>query len=235
MSPNVPPFLRVNDGFLAAPEHRLLEWLVVRLPASATPDRLTALGFAGALVIFGGYLLAARYPAGLWLANAGLVINWFGDSLDGRVARRHGIQRPRYGFFLDQSIDVVSQLLLATGLGISGYLRFETAALCLAAFYMMTVQGLLRVEVSRVFNLASGGIGLTEVRCLLLAMNVLFYLVPPTPFTLFGFEVTYADILGFNWIAINLGLYIVGMIVVLKRLAREEPARSRPGTDPNAK
>ncbi len=204
---------------------------MVRLPAWATPDRLTALGFAGALVVFGGYLIAARYPAGLWLASAGLILNWFGDSLDGRVARRFGIQRPRYGFFLDQSIDVVSQFLYAVGIALSGYMRVEVVTLCLVAFYMMTVQGLLRAEVTRVFNLASGGFGLTEVRCQLLAMNLIFYFVPPTPFMLGGLTLTYADILGVIWLTMNLTLYLRGMIVELRRLAREEPVRRRSEAD----
>jgi archaetidylinositol phosphate synthase len=33
------------------------------------------------------------------LANAGLILNWFGDSLDGSLARMRRIERPKYGFF----------------------------------------------------------------------------------------------------------------------------------------
>jgi len=188
-----------------------------------SPDSLTALGFAASIVAFGAYALAPKNPAWLWVVNAALVVNWFGDSLDGAVARRRGIERPRYGFFLDQSIDVASQFLFAIGLGLSGFVSLEIAAIGLATYFMMTAQSLLRAEVSRTFHLASAGFGLTEVRCLFLVLNVAFYLKPPVPFDVAGMSLGYGDVLGMVWIAANLGLYAAGMIAQLGRLAREEP------------
>ena len=147
----------------------------------------------------------------------------FGDSLDGAVARRRGIERPRYGFFLDQSVDVLSQFLFALGLGLSGYIRLEIAVLGLAAYLTMTAQSLLRAEVSRTFHLASAGFGLTEVRCLFLALNIAFFVKPPLPFEVAGQELGYGDLLGLAWIVANLGLYVAGMVAQLRQLAREEP------------
>lgn len=214
---------RVNSGFLAAPERRALAWLTPRVPAWLTPDRLTALGFVGCLLGCGGYLLAPRYPAALWLVNLGLIVNWFGDSLDGRVAQARGIERPRYGFFLDQSTDAFSQFLFGIALGFSGYIRLEIAAIALAAYLLMSVQSLLRAEVSRVFSLATGGFGLTEVRCLLFIGNALFFFVPPTPFSLAGLTLGYGDVLGMVWIVVNVGLYLTTMYAELRVLRRDEP------------
>lgn len=217
------PLTRSNQGWLSAPEQRVIAWIAPRLPRWMSPDFLTSLGFAAAIAAFFAYALAAGNPAWLWAVNAALVVNWFGDSLDGAIARRRGIERRRYGFFLDQSIDVVSQFLFAIGLGLSGFVRMEIAAIGLAAYLMMTVQSLLRAEVARTFHLASAGFGLTEVRCLFLALNIAFYLKTPAPFEVAGLSLGYGDALGIAWIVVNLGLYAAGMITQLGQLAREEP------------
>jgi archaetidylinositol phosphate synthase len=213
---------RSNSGWLAEPERRALAWMAPRLPAWITPNGLTALGFAGAVISFVGYVLAASQPAWLWMVSAGLVINWFGDSLDGSVARLRGIGRPRFGFFLDQSTDVASQFLFAIGIGLSGYVSLWIAALGLAAYLMMTVQSLLRTETTRTFHLATGGMGLTEVRCLFLVGNALFFFMPPNRVDL-GIPLSYGDVLGLVWIATNVGLYLWVMASELRVLAGEEP------------
>lgn len=214
---------RHNDGWLSPLEKRALAWLAPRVPAWLSPNGLTGLGFAGSVAAFFGYALAAGQPAWLWLVNAGLVVNWLGDSLDGSVARSRGIERPRFGFFLDQSTDVLGQFLFAMGLAISGYMPIGIAVTGLAVYLMMSVQGLLRAEVSRVFHLATGGFGLTELRCLLIVVNILFFLVPPRPFRIAGIDTTYAELLGLAWIAVTIGLYLATMIAEGRRLAREEP------------
>jgi len=227
-----PPAARTNSGWLSGAEQRALDWLAPRVPRWLSPDGLTAVGFAAAVVALAGYLLAAHYPVALWLVNVALVVNWFGDSLDGRVARLRGVERPRYGFFLDQSIDILSQLLFAVGLAASGYIRPEIVMLGLATYLMMTAQSLLRVQATGVFHLATGGMGLTEVRCLFVIGNALFYFVPPSPFTIGAMTVAYPDFFGIVWIVTNIGLYVSTMIAELRRLAREEqppPRASRPG------
>ncbi len=216
---------RQNHGWLSGLEDRALAWLAPRVPFWVTPDQLTLLGFAGAVMAFIGYLLTPGQAAWLWMVNAGLILNWLGDSLDGKVARARGIARPRYGLFLDQSIDIIGQFLFALGLGLSGYVRLDIAALGLATYLMMTAQGLLRAEVTRVFHLAAAGMGLTEVRCLFLVANVVFFFVPPTPFDLAGVTATYADFFGVIWIVVNVGLYVLTMVAELRKLAIEEPPR----------
>ena len=225
---------RLNNGWLAPVENRAISWLAPRLPRWLTPDRLTGLGLAASIAAFAGYALAPGQSTWLWLVNAALIVNWFGDSLDGAVARLRGIERPRYGFFLDQSIDVLAQFLFAMGLGISGYMPMGIAATGLAIYLMMSVQSLLRAEVTRTFHLAAGGMGLTELRCLFFALNTLLYFLPPRPFEVGGLSTTYAEVLGVAWIAGTLGLYVLTMITEAKRLAQEEPARPAvPPRDPS--
>lgn len=210
--------VRTNRGWLAGLEQRLLDWLAARVPRWLSPDQLTAIGFGGAVLCFMGYVLARYGEAFLWLVNAGLVVNWLGDSLDGRMARIRGIARPRYGFFLDQSVDIASQCLFALGLGMSGYLRMEIAALGLATYLAMVAHGLLRAEVTRVFSLATAGMGLTEVRCIFFAANIVLFLLPPWPFALWKMTVTYADFLGIGWVAFHAGLFVWTTLSELRRL-----------------
>ncbi len=214
--------LRSNDGWLARPERAALEWLAPRVPPGVTPDHLTALGFVGALLSFVGYALAAQDAVWLWLASLGLIVNWFGDSLDGHVARIRDIARPRYGFFLDQSIDVLSQAIFALGLGLSGFVSLSVTMAGLAAYLMMSVQSLLRASVTGVFHLASGGMGLTEVRCLFLIGNTIFFLVPPIPVQVGTFSIVYGDLLGAIWILTNLGLYLIGLVRELRDLSNKD-------------
>src|SRR5262245_23245369 len=105
------------------------------MPGWITPDRLTIIGLAGAIMAGPGYAASTRNPAFLWLASLGLLVNWFGDSLDGTLARHRRIERPRYGFYLDNAVDVVEQLIFAIGLGLSGIIYFELALLGLSVFF----------------------------------------------------------------------------------------------------
>lgn len=219
---DAPATARTNSGLLSTAERRALAWLTPRTPPWLTPDRLTALGLGGAVLALVGYLLAARHPAALWLVNVGLVVNWLGDSLDGHVARARRIERPVYGFFLDQSIDVVSQLLFAIGLAASGYIRPEIVMLGFATYLMMTVQSLLRMNATGTFHLATAGMGLTEVRCLFLVANAAFFFVPPWPFEVAGIAIAYPDLFGLIWIATNIGLYVATLIAEGRRLAQQD-------------
>lgn len=219
---------RRNDGWLAAIERRLLLWLAARLPAWLTPDRLTAIGFAGAILAAAGYALSARQPGYLWLASFGLAVNWFGDSLDGSVARWRRIERPRYGFFLDQSVDALEQLLFCLGLGLSGYVRFELAMTGLAVYFMMSILTLLGAIVTKVFTLARGGIGLTELRFLFIAVNGLMFFSPPKRFALAGQSLGYPDLLALAWIAGTIATYVLTMVKELRALAQDEPALQPP-------
>jgi archaetidylinositol phosphate synthase len=115
-----------------------LAWLAKRLPLRISPDHLTAIGFVGAVIAAIGYAMSGSRADFLWLASLGLVINWFGDSLDGTVARLRRMERPRYGYYLDNSVDCIAQLLLAFGIGLSGYVRFDLCLFALVAYLMVS-------------------------------------------------------------------------------------------------
>jgi len=134
---------RIHRSLLAAAEKTLLVRIAGALPRWVSPDQLTALGLAGAVIVFAGYLLAARDPDFLWLANLGLFLHWFGDSLDGTLARVRGTERVKYGFLLDQSVDVAGDILILAGLGLSPYARLDAALLALTGYHALTIHSLI--------------------------------------------------------------------------------------------
>ena len=61
-------------------------------------------------------------PLALWGVVVLLVVNWFGDSLDGTLARVRHQERPRYGFYVDHVLDAVGILFLIGGLMLGGFM-----------------------------------------------------------------------------------------------------------------
>ena len=167
------PAKRLNDSALGAFERPALAWMADRLPSSLTPDRLTLIGIAGAVTAAAGYLASHWSLEWLWLACAGLVVNWAGDSLDGTIARARDIQRPRYGFFVDHTSDLFSQCLIFLTLGLSPCAHFSIACLGVIAFLMAFVYSLICVEVRNTLRITYFGFGPTEIRALLIAGNLI--------------------------------------------------------------
>jgi phosphatidylglycerophosphate synthase len=189
---------------------------------------LTATGFGGMVITAAGYGLASRNPAMLWLASAGLLVSWFGDSLDGTVARVRGIERPRYGFFIDNATDVLEYTIFAVGMGLSGYLRWELALAGLAAFYLVMLIELIKVRVTDVLQIAIAGVGLTEIRAVFILLNAVMFFVPPTPFSIAGVTTTYPNVISAFWTTLQVATYLVIMITTLRALAATEPPRRAP-------
>jgi archaetidylinositol phosphate synthase len=216
---------RRNGGLFWRVERDTLGWLAVRMPGWVTPDRLTAIGLIGALVTFAGYAGAGRCPHLLWLATLGLAINWFGDSLDGTLARYRAIERPRYGYYLDNAVDCVAALLLAGGIALSGYVRPELCFLALAAYLMLSALTLLWTNVSGVFQMSYGAIGPTETRLAFALINALLFFVPPSPFELGGMSLKYPDLISVAWSALMIVTFVVCAAKQARQLAADEPAR----------
>jgi archaetidylinositol phosphate synthase len=164
---------RVNDSFLGPIERPTLAWVAARLPAAIVPDQLTAFGVVGGLITAAGFLLSRSSLAWLWLASAGLVINWFGDSLDGTLARVRGIERPRYGFFIDHASDLFCQIITFLALGVSPLAHFGAACLGLITFLLAFVYSMIIAHARATMRVTYFYFGPTEIRALLLLGNVL--------------------------------------------------------------
>jgi phosphatidylglycerophosphate synthase len=160
---------------LAEPERRVLRGIAARLPRSWTPDLLTGIGVAGALLVGAGYALSRIHPAWLWAASLGLALNWFGDSLDGTLARVRHIERPRYGYYIDHMVDAFNTAVIGAGIGLSGYLSLPLAMLLVIIYLALSINIYLESSVLGVFEIAYGIFGPTEVRLLLMLANTALF------------------------------------------------------------
>ena len=189
-TPATPP-TRIQRNVLAAAERRLLNWVCPRLPAWTTPNQLTSLGFIGALLVVAGYVLS--WLSAAWLAASvfGYIIHWFGDSLDGSLARWRRIERPSYGYFVDHSVDALATLLMVGGIGLSPYMRLDVALIAVIGYLLLSIHSFLAAKVVGEFRLSYLAGGPTELRLMLIAMTIAMPLVGPgmvreTPFS--GFD-----------------------------------------------
>lgn len=216
---------RVNDILLGPLERPALRWFAEHLPPWMTPDTLTLIGIVGSVMTFAGYWASNVTPWFLWLASLGLVINWFGDSLDGTIARHRHIERPKYGYFVDHTVDGVSETLVAFGLGLSPYVSFNVAAVALVGYLLMSVYVYLTTYVRGVFQISYGRFGPTEVRVLIIGFNaLLFFAGTPMLETPFGTVGLYDLMIGLL-AAILIVIFIVSAIREARSLAVEDTGK----------
>ena len=185
---------RVNDIFLGPLERLALRWLAARMPTWMTPDTCTAIGVLGAFTTMIGYALNNYDPNFLWLASLGFLLNWFGDSLDGTLARYRRIERPKYGYFIDHTVDLVCQLMIMLGLGLAPYVSFNIACLALIAYVLLSALVYLRTYVAGEFKISYGGWGPTESRVVAVLLNTAMYFFGFQHIRFFRFTVSVYDV-----------------------------------------
>jgi archaetidylinositol phosphate synthase len=167
---------RVQANLVARHERRALDWMCERMPHGVTPDILTLWGVGGAVLAFIGYCATWLDPAFVWLATLGIIVHWLGDSLDGSLARYRGCERPRYGYFLDHSVDALCNLAIVGGLGLSGFVRLDVAMFVLCGYFLLCIHVFLYNHVTGVLRLSFLSLGPTELRLGLIVINTWFYL-----------------------------------------------------------
>ncbi len=211
---------RVNDILLGPLERPALQWFAKHMPAWVNPDILTGIGVLGAVVVLLGYWMSHINSAFLWLASLGFVINWFGDSLDGTLARYRKIERPKYGFFIDHTVDAFTEVLVFLGMGLSPYIRFDFACLALIGYLLMSILVYIGTCVEGVFKISYGKFGPTEARAVaILANAVVFFVGNPVIETAF-FTMAIYDIIVVTIAAILMVLFIISSITQGARLAK---------------
>jgi archaetidylinositol phosphate synthase len=159
--------VREHHGLLAAAEKRVLVWLAERMPPAINSDHLTALGMVAMLLAGGAFALVPWWRPVLAFVPLCLALNWFGDSLDGTLARVRGQQRPRYGYYVDHVVDIVNVTALFAGLACSGLIGPALAVGVLAAYVAVCAEVFLATHVLGVFPLSFIGFGPTELRIVL--------------------------------------------------------------------
>jgi archaetidylinositol phosphate synthase len=184
MTKNFQDAKREQTSILAPLERAALRGLARRMPGWVNSDHLSLLGLVAMFMAGVCYAVSGQNPLMLHLVNLFIFLNWFGDSLDGTLARYRDRQRPRYGFYVDHIIDTFGALFFIFGLALSGFMSERVAAALLIVFLMLAINSYLAAYALGIFKISQWKLGPTEMRLVLIIGNL--YLLHSSHTHLFG-------------------------------------------------
>lgn len=171
---------RKRTNILSKPEQWFITYLLPKIPSWLTSDGLTAVGFLGSVMILISFLLGeyiSRYF--LLLAILGFFVQWFGDSLDGRIAYYRNKSRKWYGFALDIVMDWVSTVLIGLGYVFYAPDDFKYSGFALVALYgWAMIISQLRYKITDQYTIDAGLVGPTEIRVIISLVILLEVIFP---------------------------------------------------------
>ncbi len=218
---------REPSFLLAKPEKRLLTWIAGRLPRWVLPDDLSILGVLAAFGICVAYQLSNDSLDWLWVASFLLVVQWFGDSLDGTLARVRKIERPTYGYYVDHLVDAISTAAIGIGLGLSPLMLLSIGTLIVVAYLILSINVYLESFAFGRFSIGYGLVGPTEVRLILITLNTIVALGAGLDFVVVDLQLTVFDLIGLAIAGAMIVLLVGRAVKNLRELARKEPAATR--------
>lgn len=221
-----PPFgdtKRIQESILAPLERICLDWLAVRVSPWLNADSLTAIGLTAMLLAGMSYVLASWWSPFMLVTNFWIAVNWFGDSLDGTVARVRYEQRPRYGFYVDHMGDTLGALFLISGLALSTYISMGLAVALMIGFLLLSINAYLATYTLATFRLSIWKLSPTEMRLMLIVINTAAFVSPTL--SIFGRQFLLFDaigIVGVVGMAVALVFSVVNNVLSLYRIDRIE-------------
>lgn len=219
--------VRIQTSILNGVEKQALVWLAKRQPGWVTSDLLTYIGVLGAFICGLGFALSGLDIRWLWLSSAGLVINWYGDSLDGTLARVRNTQRPKYGFFIDHSVDAITITMMCVGAGFSPLLRLDLALCVLVGYLILSIYTYVCTIVTNQMRLTYGKLGPTEFRLIIIICNTLFIYTPWSglQFMVAGISLSLFDIIAIAVVVIIAILWLVQWLRDRRELSKLDPLK----------
>lgn len=228
--------VRIQTSILNGVEKKVLIYLAKHQPHWMTSDMLTGIGTIGAVLAAVGYILSNFNIAWLWLSSAGFIVNWYGDSLDGTLARVRHTQRPIYGFYLDHCVDGVTTAIICIGAGLSQIMNLGIAMTVLTLYLLLSISVYINAHLKGEFKLTFVGMGPTELRLIIIIANTLYmYVTPIRDFAmnlyLFGKDVRLGafDIVGMIIIVALTIIYLYDFFTDAKKYAKIDPLRKWDG------
>jgi phosphatidylglycerophosphate synthase len=222
--------VRIQNSILNGVEKKALVWLAERQPSWVVSDLLTIVGLIGAAMIATGFILCGHNIHWLWLSIAGFVVNWYGDSLDGTIARVRNTQRPIYGYYLDHTVDVINETMMFIGVGLSPLMRLDIALLIFIAYLCLTLNVSINAHLKSEFKLTYGKLGPTEFRVIACILIMLIIFIPGlrefhSSVTLFGNEIALEslDIPGIVIFIVLMVIYIITVISDARGYSKADP------------
>lgn len=230
--------VRIQNSILNRVEKKALVWLAERQPKWVFSDLLTIIGIIGAIMIGAGFVLSSKNINWLWLSVAGFIVNWYGDSLDGTLARVRNTQRPLYGYYLDHTVDCFNEAFMFIGLGLSHLMRLDIALMILIVYLFLTVNVSVNAHLKSEFKLTYGKLGPTEFRVIAIILIMCIIFIPGirefhTSIRIFGRDValTSLDIAGLVILAVLTAIYLVTVLQDAIGYAKIDPLPKRRDDD----
>ena len=227
---------RIQTSVLNALEKKILVRMAKMQPRWMSSDILTFIGIVGSVIVAAGYALSNYDISWLWLASFGFVVNWYGDSLDGTLARVRNTQRPIYGFYLDHCVDGLTMAVMCIGAGLSEMLNLYIAMAVLVAYLLLSISVYINAHLKGEFKLTFAGMGPTEFRLIMIIVNTLFIYVAPlrdftTSFNCLGTEVVFGsfDYVGLVILLILSVIYLHNFVGDAKGYAKIDPLKKWDG------
>lgn len=224
--------VRIQTSILNGVEKKALTFLADRQPRWMTSNILTGIGTFGAIVISLGYILSQININYLWLSSLGFVINWYGDSLDGTLARVRNKQRPIFGYYIDHTVDIINELLIFLGLGLSGLICFDLSLFILIVYMMLTLNVSINAHLKKEFRLTYAKLGPTEFRVLAIIFNTVCIYCPAISdsvmeISMFGKDIVLGslDIAGVFVLLVLIIMYIVTVLNDIKDYDKIDPMK----------
>jgi phosphatidylglycerophosphate synthase len=197
------------------------------MPAWVSPDILTAIGLCGGLIIAVGYWLSNVDKNFLWLVDFGFVVNWFGDSLDGSLARYRKIERVRYGYFIDHTVDTLTQTIICIGVGLSPFVKFPYALLALVGYLQLGILTFVNAAVTGVFKISYGKIGPTEIRVIFVGLNAIFYFSNNPLIQVFSLDLALFDAIALSVAAAFFLYFVIFDLLGIVELHKQDPPKKK--------
>lgn len=225
---NVKQSQRIQTSIINGVEKRVLVWLAERQPHWVTSDMLTLVGVVGAFLTGLGFYLTHYNINWLWLSSAGLVVNWYGDSLDGTLARVRNCQRPLYGYYIDHTVDCINEAFMFIGAGLSPLVDLDLALYVFVLYLFMTINVSINAHLKSEFRLTYAKLGPTEFRLIIVIANTVLILFPRLvtyTLTLGGRAYTTLDLVAIAIIVLLAVIYLATIIADARHYAAIDPKK----------
>lgn len=225
---NVKQSQRIQTSIINGVEKRVLVWLAERQPRWVTSDMLTLVGVVGAFLTGLGFYLTHYKINWLWLSSAGLVINWYGDSLDGTLARVRNCQRPLYGYYIDHTVDCINEAFMFIGAGLSPLVDLDLALYVFILYLFMTINVSINAHLKSEFRLTYAKLGPTEFRLIIVIANTVLILFPKLvtyTLTLGGRAYTTLDLVAIAIIVMLAVIYLATIVADARHYAAVDPKK----------
>ncbi len=202
----------INTAITGKAEEKAKEWICPRIPDWVHPDHLTVLGYIGMVITALGFVFGFANRWYILLIPFGLLVNWFGDSFDGSIARYRKKTRPKYGYYIDKIVDAIAVITLALGIGLSGFFKIEIALLFACVYLALMSHVDLVTHVQGQNRNAFGLFGPTEIRIVGVLFSIYMFFSKVHYFNVYGYIATQYDIVLFAITVIMAGVLFVSII-----------------------